>query len=641
MSELVISPKLQEQLDRLPAEPGIYQMLDAGGSVLYVGKAVELRNRVRSYFQPGRLRSTRGDALVDQVTELRTIIVKSEAEALLLEANLIKQHKPPFNVRLKDDKKYPYLKVTLNEMFPRVIFTRKLERDGSKYFGPYSNAGVLRDSIDLIRKVFPLRTCKEDIGKVYRRPCLQYHIKRCMAPCAFLQSKAEYDATVRDVLLFLEGRHSVLVDRLKREMEFASQQLAFEHASRLRDRIADLERVMARQEVVWKSQIDMDLIAGAHGQGVSSLEVFFVRGGKLLGQEHFIVEGTEGRSPDEVLSEFVKQFYAQSPAVPKEIMLELRLPEMTAVERALTAVRGNRVRIVVPERGQRAEYMRKVKRNAEQHLADHLSKIDVAQERANVALEELAAALGLPALPNRIECYDISHVQGTNVVGSMVVFENGKAAKNEYRRFKIQGDEKNDDFANMQQMLRRRLRYLSPDGPAATQHMGREKKFAKRPGLLLIDGGRGQLNAANEVLEELDLIALPLAAIAKQFEELYVLDEPAPVLLPRNSPALHLVQRIRDEAHRFAVSYHRGLRSKVAMKSALDGLPGVGPARRRALVAAFGSVAAVRRASVAELEAVSGISHKLAVAIREALDEESAGNNGAPSPLASANPPPA
>jgi len=621
MPALQISEKLQEQLDRLPSEPGIYQMLDQAGKALYVGKAVDLRNRVRSYFQPGRPRSTRGDALVEQVAELRTIIVKSEAEALLLEANLIKQHKPPFNVRLKDDKKYPYLKVTLNEMFPRVIFTRKLERDGSKYFGPYSNAGALRDSIDLIRKVFPLRTCKEDIGKVYRRPCLQYHIKRCMAPCAFLQSKAEYDATVRDVLLFLEGRHSVLVDKLKHEMEFAAEQLAFEHAARLRDRINDLERVMARQEVVWKSQIDMDLIAGAHGQGVSSLEVFFVRGGKLLGQEHFIVEGTEGRSPDEVLGEFVKQFYAQSPTVPKEVMLEVRIPDMASLDRALSEVRGNRVRILVPERGQRAEYMRKVKRNAEQHLADHLSKVDVARERTTMALEELAAALGLPALPQRIECYDISHVQGTNVVGSMVVFENGKPAKSEYRRFKIQGDERNDDFANMQQMLRRRLRYISPDDTQPKQ-LGREKKFAKRPGLLLIDGGRGQLNAVYDVLQELDLIALPVAALAKQFEELYALDEPAPVFLPRNSAALHLVQRIRDEAHRFAVTYHRGLRSKAAVRSALDGLPGVGPARRKALVDAFGSVAGVRRASVAELEAVSGISHGLATTIREALDKE-------------------
>lgn len=621
MSSLEIDPRLAEQLDRLPSEPGVYQMLDANSTVLYVGKAVDLRNRVRSYFQPGRLRSVRSDALVEQVAELRTIIVKSEAEALLLEANLIKQHKPLFNVRLKDDKKYPYLKVTLNEMFPRVIFTRKLIRDGGKYFGPYSNAGVLRDSIDLIRKVFPLRTCKEDIGHVYRRPCLQFHIKRCGAPCAFLQSKDEYDATVRDVMLFLEGRMSVLVDRLKKEMAFASEQLAFEHAGRLRDRIADLERVMARQEVVWKSQVDMDLVAGAHGQGVSCLEVFFVRGGKLLGQEHFIVEGTEGRSPAEILSEFVTQFYAQSPAVPKEIMLELPVPETASVARALSQVRGNRVRILVPERGQRAEYMRKVKRNAEQHLADHLTKVDVARERTTTALEEVATALGLPALPHRIECFDISHVQGSNVVGSMVVFEGGKPAKGEYRRFKIQGDERNDDFANMQQMVRRRLRYLSPDA-AQPKQLGRDKKFAKRPGLLLIDGGRGQLNAVYQVLQELDLIALPVAALAKQFEELYVVHEAAPMLLPRNSPGLHLVQHIRDEAHRFAVTYHRGVRSKSVIRSALDDLPGVGPARRKALVAAFGSVAAVRRASVEELEAVSGISHALALSIHKALDSE-------------------
>lgn len=595
-------------------------MVDTAGKVLYVGKAIDLRSRVRSYFQAGRAHSARLDAMVERVAEVRTIIVRNESEALLLECNLIKQHKPPFNVRLKDDKKYPYLKVTLGEAFPRVIFTRKLIRDGGKYFGPFSNAGGLRDMIDLIRRTFPLRTCKfTDISINYHRPCLQYHIKRCLAPCAFLQTKEEYDATVRDVMLFLEGRHRLLVDRLKREMEFASEQLAFEHAARLRDRIKDLERVMARQEVVWKSQIDMDLIAAAHGQGVSCLEVFFVRGGKLLGQEHFLVEGTEGRSPDEVLAAFVEQFYAASPAIPKEVMLEARIPEMQSLERALSSVRGSRVRILVPERGQRAEYLRKVARNAEQHLADYLAKREVAEERTNVALEELAASLGLPALPQRIECFDISHVSGTNVVGSMVVFEDGKPAKAEYRRFKIQGDERNDDFANMKQMLERRLRYLTADALPASA--GRERKFAKRPSLLIVDGGRGQLTAAFEVLETLDLVALPIAALAKQFEELYVPGEDLPIVLPRNSPALHLVQHVRDEAHRFAIAYHRGLRGKALVSSALDAIPGIGPARRKALIRAFGSASGVRRASVEELVSVPGITPKLAGAIKEVLTQ--------------------
>lgn len=614
---------LQEQLDRLPSEPGVYEMLDAAGKVLYVGKAAELRSRVRSYFQASRAHSARLDAMVERVAEIRTIIVKSESEALLLECNLIKQHKPPFNIRLKDDKKYPYLKVTLGEAFPRVIFTRKLVRDGGVYFGPFSNAGGLRDVIDLIRRTLPLRTCKyTDIGVNYHRPCLQYHIKRCLAPCAFLQSKDDYDATVRDVMLFLQGRHRVLVDRLKREMDFASDQLAFEHAARLRDRIRDLERVMARQEVVWKSQVDMDLIAGAHGQGVSCMEVFFVRSGKLLGQDYFLVEGTEGRRPDEVLSSFVEQFYAASPAIPKEIMLESRIPNTGELERALSSVRGSRVRIVVPERGQRAEYMRKVSRNAEQHLADHLAKRDVAKERTTAALEELAASLGLPALPARVECFDISHVSGTNVVGSMVVFEEGRPARSEYRRFKIQGDERNDDFANMKQMLARRLRYLTPEYQAAAP--GKERKFAKRPSLLLIDGGRGQLNAALEVLADLDLVALPLAALAKQFEELYVPGEDLPVVLTANSPALHLVQQLRDEAHRFAIGYHRGLRSKALVASVLDAIPGVGVARRRALLRAFGSASGVRQASVAELAAVRGITADLAEKIKEALNATAA-----------------
>ena len=618
MTHHSLPAQLEEQLATLPAEPGVYQMLDDAGDVLYVGKAIDLRSRVRSYFQAGRPHNARLDVMVERVAEVRTILVRNESEALLLEANLIKQHKPSFNVRLKDDKKYPYLKVTLNELFPRVIFTRKLVRDGGKYFGPFSNAGGLRDMIDLIRKFFPLRTCTyDDIGVNYHRPCLQYHIKRCLGPCAFLQTKEDYLATVRDVLLFLEGKHSVLVDRLKREMEFASEQLAYEHAARLRDRINALERVVARQEVVWKSQIDMDLIAGAHGQGISSMEVFFVRGGKLLGQDNFLVEGTEGRSPDEVLAAFVEQFYAASPAIPKEIMLEARVPQMQGLERALSSVRGNRVRILVPERGPRAEYMRKVHHNAQQHLADHLAKRDVAKERASAALEELASSLNLPGLPQRIECYDISHVQGRNVVGSMVVFEDGKPAKNEYRRFKIQGDERNDDSANMQQMLRRRLRYLTAD---ALPPAGKERKFEKRPSLLLIDGGRGQLGAAKQVLEELDLVALPVAALAKQFEEIYLPGEELPVVLPRNSPALHLVQSVRDEAHRFAVTYHRGLRGRQLTQSALDNVPGVGPARRRALLRAFGSAAGVRRASLDEIEAVPGIGSDLAAAIKETLE---------------------
>ena len=613
---------LKEVLERLPAEPGIYQMLDAGGHVLYVGKAIDLRSRVRSYFQPGRVVQARIDAMVERVTDVRTIIVRNEAEALLLECNLIKQHQPYYNIRLKDDKKYPYLKVTFNEPFPRVIFTRKIVEDGGRYFGPYTNAARLRDLIDVIRRVFPLRTCKYgDIGEKYHRPCLQYHIKRCMAPCAFFQTKEEYDAIVADVVLFLAGKQGVLVDRLESEMNQASEQFAYEHAGRLRDRITDLKRVMEKQEVVWGRRIDMDLIAAAHGQGLSSVEVFLVRDGKLIGQDNFIVEGTEGGRPDQILSEFVKQFYARAPMVAKEIMLETQIEDRPEVERALSEMRGNRVRILCPQRGRRADYMKKVKRNAEQHLADHLATTAVAAERATVALEELAGALDLPGLPQRIECYDISHIAGKAVVGSMVVFEDGKARKSEYRRFKIQGAEKNDDFANMAQMLRRRLRYLRPG--AEDEVAGKDKKFARRPHLLLIDGGRGQLSAALEVLRELDLVALPAAALAKQFEEIYLPDEAEPVLLPRNSPALHLVQRIRDEAHRFAVTYHRRLRGKRQVESALDGLPGVGPARKKALIERFGSAAAVRRASVEELRKVRGITETLARSILAALTEES------------------
>ena len=610
---------LQEQLEGLPTQPGVYQMLDADGHVLYVGKAIDLRSRVRSYFQPGRAHNVRTDAMVERVIGVRTIIVKSEAEALLLEANLIKQHKPPFNVRLKDDKKYPYLKVT-NETYPRVIFTRKLVDDGGRYYGPYTNAAVLRDSINLIRRVFPLRTCRlDDIGIKYHRPCLQYHIKRCLAPCAGLQTREEYGAIVADVVLFLEGRQGVLVERLERQMLEAADHLSFEYAARLRDRIAEIKRVMARQQVVWRSKIDMDLVAGAHGQGVSCMEVFFVRAGKLVGQEHFIMEGTEARSPDEILAGFVTQYYATAPNVPKELMLEAPIPETAALCDALSLRRGSRVRVLVPRRGDRAAFMDTVRRNAEQHLKEHLTTSAVATAKAVLALEELAAALSLPAVPQRIECYDISHVQGTNVVGSMVVFEDGKPRKSDYRRFKIQGTEANDDVANMAQMLRRRLRYIA----ASADVSGKDRKFARRPSLLLIDGGRAQLNAVVDVLQDLDLVAVPVAALAKQFEELYLPDVAEPVLLARNSPALHLVQRIRDEAHRFAVTYHRTLRAKTQVASGLDGLSGIGPARKRALVRAFGSAAGVKRASVSQLEAIPGISKALAESIHTALNQPS------------------
>jgi excinuclease ABC subunit C len=613
MTATDLNENVRNALERLPAEPGVYQMLDERGDVLYVGKAIDLRSRVRSYFQPGRPHVARTDAMVELVRDIRTIIVANDTEALLLESNLIKQHRPPFNIRLKDDKSYPHLKLTMGERFPRLIFTRKLIDDGGRYFGPYTNAAALREVIEIVRRAFPLRTCTGEIGVTYRRPCLQYHIKRCMAPCAFLQTEPEYDAIVAEVALFLEGRFEALISRIEREMQKASDDMAYEQAARLRDRLADLHRVMARQAVVWRSRIDMDVVAAAHGQGVSCVEVFFVRAGLLVGQESSIVEGTEGRGPDEVLAEFVQQYYARAPKIPKEIMVEARIPDREAVERALSGKRGNRVRILAPERGPRAEYLRKVRRNAEQHLADHLTRTAIADERASVALDEIAAALNLPTQPRRIECYDISHVQGTDVVGSMVVFEDGRSRKADYRRFKIQGDG-NDDFANMAQMLRRRLRYLNE--PAG----GKEKKFARRPDLLLIDGGRGQLNAALEILRELDLIAIPVAALAKQFEELYLPGEAEPVLLAANSPAMHLVQRIRDEAHRFAVTYHRTLRGKRQIASPLDAVPGVGAARKKALLRKFGSASGVRRASEEQLRTVPGISASVAHSIKEALN---------------------
>ncbi len=567
--------------------------------------------------------------MVESVVDVRTIVVTNEVEALILEANLIKRHQPPFNVRLRDDKRYPYFKVT-NEPFPRVVFTRMVRNDGARYFGPYTNAHGLRELIDLVRLVFPLRTCREPIDGRRKRPCLQYHIKRCLAPCVGYQSEEEYDRTIDEVVLFLEGKQESLLARLQHEMTGAAEELNFEAAARLRDRIVQVRRVTEGQKVVWKSRLDMDLIAIARAQGQACMQVFLVRGGKLIGQEHFILDGVHDQSDELLMGEFLKQFYtartagapeekgvslariARDSAVarPREARAPLRcarprcprscsssaLPEeRETIESWLSAIKGQRVRILQPQRGVRGEYMRLVKKNAEQNLKAFLAHQEVQETAQARALTDLADALELPEPPHRIECYDISNIQGTNPVASMVVFVEGRAKKSEYRKFKIQYDRGPNDFAMMQETLRRRLRYLRRETDRTETPMERElakkEKFNKKPDLLLIDGGKGQLSAVVEVLEELDMTGLAVAGLAKEHEWLYLPNQSDPIVLPPNSAALHLVARIRDEAHRFAVTYHRQRRAKSMTQSALDALEGVGPVRKKRLLTAFGSAA--------------------------------------------------
>jgi excinuclease ABC subunit C len=668
------STVLERTLAQLPDAPGVYMMIGDDGQILYIGKAVSLRNRVRSYFQDSAAHAFRTTKMVERVVDVRAIVVSNEIESLILEANLIKRHQPPFNVRLRDDKRFPYLKVT-NEPFPRVVFTRVVRDDGARYFGPYTNAAGLRELIDLVRMVFPLRTCREPIDGKRKRPCLQYHIKRCLAPCVGYQSEPEYDTLVDEVVLFLEGHHDALIQRLQHEMTDAAEHYNFEAAARLRDRIIAVRRTIEAQKVVWRSRVDLDLIAVARAHGQACMQVFMVRKGKLLGQEHFILDGTLDATDAELYSEFLKQFYTarggmldagttlagdvaasplalraardqQSPvpekerahrrtssaaAIPKEILVQSSPDDREVIEMWLTETKGQRVRILHPERGERAEYLRLVQKNAEQNLKAFLAHQE-AQETANAtALTELAAALDLPEPPHRIECYDISNIQGTNAVSSMVVFVEGRAKKSDYRHFKIQYDKGPNDFAMMQETLRRRLRYLRSDadrppladgdaaGAAMEAQARKRERFHEQPDLLLIDGGKGQLSAVVDVIREMDMIGIPVAGLAKENEWLYVPGNPEPIALPPNSPGLHLVMRIRDEAHRFAVTYHRARRDKAMTKSALDALSGVGPVRRKRLLTAFGSVNAIKRASVDEIAAVKGMSPALASHVKASL----------------------
>ena len=659
--------QLEASLAQIPDVPGVYQMIGRSGEILYIGKAVSLRSRVRSYFQDSATHTIRTQAMVERVVDVRTIVVNNEVEALILEANLIKRHQPPFNVRLRDDKRYPYLKVT-NEAFSRVVFTRIVKDDGARYFGPYTNAHGLRELIDLVRLVFPLRTCREPIDGKRRRPCLQFHIKRCLAPCVGYQSEIDYDAMIDEVVLFLEGKQESLLARLQGEMIAAAEHYSFEAAARIRDRIVHVRRVTESQKVVWKSRLDMDLIALARSQGQACMQVFLVRGGKLIGQEHFILDGVHEQTNAELIDEFLKQFYTARTAgapdvpslsampgrvardnevavplksrsrnnvaaavVPKEVLVQALPAEREVIESWLSTLRqaqgdkkGMRVRILEPQRGERAEYLRLVQKNAEQNLKAFLAHQEVQETAQARSLTELADALELPAPPHRIECYDISNIQGTNPVSSMVVFVEGRAKKSEYRKFKIQYDRGPNDFAMMQETLRRRLRYLRAEADQSVaseqKQLAKKEKFNKKPDLLLIDGGKGQLSAVVDVLEELDMTGIPVAGLAKEHEWLYVPGNPDPIVLPPNSAGLHLIMRLRDEAHRFAVTFHRQRRGKAMTRSALDALAGIGPTRRKRLLAAFGSVNGIKKASIDEIAAVKGMTATLAASVKSELE---------------------
>ena len=588
---------ISEKLALLPEAPGVYLMKNAQGKVIYVGKAVVLKNRVRQYFQSAKNHSPKVRVMVSKIADFETILTGSEVEALILECNLIKKYRPRYNISLKDDKTYPYVKVTLAEEYPRVLLTRRILKDGARYFGPYANVGAVHESLKLLRRLFPMRTCKHmDVD----RPCLEYHIKRCLAPCVGKADPHEYREMVRSVCLFLEGRTEEVERMLEARMLKAANDFRFELAARLRDQRKAVQRVAEKQKIVTGTG-DQDAIGIARsGLGVC-VQIFFIRAGKMIGREHFLLSGGEDESNEALLTAFLKQYYHRAAFIPREVLLPYPLEEQPIIEEWLTSLRGTRVSLFVPQRGMRRDILGMAEQNAEKYLEDETERIKTVTTQTEGAVKELGRALGLAKPPWRMECFDISHIQGAETVASMVVFEGGVPKKSDYRRFKIKSAEgKPDDFLSMREVTARRYGKAEPDD---------------MPDLIVIDGGIGQLGSALEVIRGAGHLEVPVIGLAKQFELIFVEGTSEPVELPRHSQALYLMQRIRDEAHRFAITYHRKLRSKRNLVSVLDHVNGIGPARRKALWAHFGTLAKIRAATLEELVAVEGMTRPAAQAV--------------------------
>ncbi len=602
---------VREKLELLPDSPGVYLMRDCSGEVIYVGKAASIKNRVRSYFRRASTQGAKVRALVKHISSFDYIVTDTEVEALVLECNLIKQYRPKYNVELKDDKSYPYLKVTIQEEYPRLVVTRSLVNDGSRYFGPYTRVGALRETLRLIRSLFPVRACSDTLFR-QARPCLNAHIERCLAPCTGTVERGYYRSLVQDVILFLEGKQERLLKNLENEMQRAAEKLDFEKAARYRDQIQALKEVLSRQKVVASDRMDRDIIGLARMEGEACGQVFFVREGKVVGRESFFLRGTEDLSLKEAITAFIKRYYARVDFFPPEILVQEEVEEKELLEDWLSKLRGGRVRIKIPRRGEKKGLVEMVNQNAASILEEHFVSRQQQHARKEGAMHDLKEALELDALPFRIEGYDISNLTGTDIVGSMVVFEGGKPKTDDYRRFKIKSVRGQDDCASLKEVLKRRFKR------AGAKERG-NVSFSRYPDLIVIDGGKGQLSAAKEVMRELDVNDIPVIALAKREELIFRGSGKPPLLLPRNSHALYLLQSLRDEAHRFAVSYHRNLRGKKQKYSLLDDIPGVGPKRKRELLKSFGSVKNLRRAKVEEISRVKGISESLARVIVEHL----------------------
>jgi excinuclease ABC subunit C len=620
-----LSEHLQGVLDTLPTKPGCYLMKNAAATIIYVGKAVNLRNRVRSYFHADAGHDQKTRRLAREIADIEWILVGSELEALILEMNLIKKHRPKYNVRLKDDKRYPYIKIHWGDLFPKVTVTRLMQDDGARYFGPYTSAWAVYQTLDVLRRVFPYLTCDREITGRDQRACLYYDIKLCLAPCIGVVDQAGYRQMISDLQAFLNGHSGPIMERIQAEMARASDEMKYERAAALRDQMKALQSIVERQKVVFAADYkDSDVIAMARADNEACVQIFFIRGGKLIGREYFVLEGTEDAADAEVMSQFVTQFYTEAASVPQQVMLPQEIEEAQIIGQWLRSRRGGeKVEISVPRGGQSRELVKMAAENAAETLQALRSQWQADTHRQESALAELQSALQLPAPPNRIECYDISNMQGAATVGSMVVFTQGVPDKKLYRRFNIEGTlGAPDDFASMEEVLRRRFkRWQAAQGAEAGPGSKPDASFSFLPDLMIVDGGKGQLGRAVTVLEQAGLLdKVPVVGLAKQNEELFFPDKADSLLLPRHSQALYLVQRIRDEAHRFAITAHRARRTKQGMASALDSIPGIGPVKRKALLKLFGSVDKIREATVVELTGVPGINQALAEVIKAHLD---------------------
>ena len=611
--------QIEEELKKLPGQPGVYIMHDAKDAIIYVGKAISLKNRVRQYFQSSRDKTAKIKQMVSKIARFEYIVTDSELEALVLECNLIKEHRPRYNTMLKDDKTYPYIKVTASEEYPRILFSRQMKKDKNKYFGPFTSAGAVKDTIELIRKIYRIRACSrklpQDMGK--DRPCLYYHIHQCDAPCQGYISQADYQKSVKQAVWFLNGQYEPVMKYLEEKMRTASETMEFEKAIEYRDLLDSVRKVAQKQKITSQSMEDRDIIAMAKDERDAVVQVFFVRDGKLIGREHFHMNLTGSESKAEILNSFVKQFYAGTPFVPHEIWVQEELEDAEVIASFLTARRGQKVRFVVPKMGEKERLVELAEKNAKMVLSQDKEKIKREELRTIGAMNQIGSWIGLSGI-KRVEAYDISNISGFESVGSMIVYENGRPKRNDYRKFRIRTVQGPNDYASMREVLLRRFSH----GLEETKKLQAEGgdlamgSFTRFPDLLMMDGGRGQVNIALEVLRELQL-EIPVCGMVKDDNHrtrgLYYQNVEIPI--DRHSEGFQLITRIQDEAHRFAIEYHRSLRGKEQVRSVLDDIKGIGPARRKSLMRTFKTIEAVREASVEELEAAPQMNRAAAEAV--------------------------